>query len=267
MSREFVLIGDPVAHSRSPLIHRAAFSQWDIDATYAVRRVPVADLAREVRGIASRGGGNVTLPHKGAVAALIDEPTDDVRATGACNCFWGLSDGGVAGDNTDVGGFAAAVTAVLPDLEGAEVLVLGAGGGARAVVHALLGLGASTIRLTNRTIERARALADDFDGGVDVVRTADDAPADLLVNATRLGLSPADPLPFDFATAPVGAVFDLVYAPGETALVRAARARGIPAVDGLPMLVHQAALSLKRWFPDLEPPMEVLFSAARGDDA
>ena len=267
MGREFVLIGDPVAHSRSPRIHRAAFSHWGLDASYSLRRVTAEEVEEEVRRAAARGGGNVTLPHKGAVASLIDEPTDAVRATGACNCFWGAGDGSVVGDNTDVAGFAAAVGQVTRDLSGADVLVLGAGGAARAVVHALRGFGARRIRLYNRTQGRAHRLAEDLGGAVEVVPGGFDEPVDLLVNATRLGLSADDPLPFDFAAAPVGAVFDLVYAPGETALVRAARALGIPATDGLPMLVHQAALSLKRWYPDLEPPMDVLFSAARGEDA
>lgn len=264
MGREFVLIGDPIAHSLSPRIHSAVFDHWDVKARYGVTRVDARDVPEALSRAAARGGGNVTLPHKRAAARCLDAPSADVVATGACNCFWGLEDGAIAGDNTDVGGFIASLPEVLADASGASVLLLGAGGAARAVVHALLGLGVSEIRVRNRTRERARLLAADFGGAVQVADEPASRGADLLVNATRLGLEPSDPLPCDLAETGVGAVFDLVYAPGETPLVRAARERGIPAQDGLPMLVHQAALSLRRWFPDRDPPLDVMFRAVHG---
>lgn len=264
MRRDFVLIGDPVAHSLSPRIHRAVFDYWGVDAGYDVLRVGAGDLQAELSKAARSGGGNITLPHKRAAARCLDQATADVGATGACNCFWGLEDGGVAGDNTDVGGFTAALAEVLDDVSGAGVLVLGAGGAARAVVHALLGLGVAEIRVWNRTRDRALRLAARFGGAVQVVDDPAFEPADLLVNATRLGLEPSDPLPCDLSETDFGAVFDLVYACGGTPLVRVARELGIPATDGLPMLVHQAALSLLRWFPDRDPPLEVMFRAVRG---
>jgi shikimate dehydrogenase len=264
MRRDFVLIGDPVAHSLSPRIHTAVFDHWGVDAGYDVLRVDAGDLPAELSRAARRGGGNVTLPHKRMAARCLDQATADVGSTGACNCFWGLEGGGVAGDNTDVGGFTAALPDVLDDASGAGVLLLGAGGAARAVVQALLGLGVAEIRVWNRTPDRARRLAARFGGAVQVVDDPASGPADLLVNATRLGLESSDPLPCDLSEIDVGAVFDLVYARGGTALVYAARELGLPATDGLPMLVHQAALSLRRWFPDRDPPLDVMFRAVRG---
>ncbi len=262
MTQAFVLLGNPVAHSVSPAIHAAGFAASGIDATYSVRAVDVTGFAAVFRRVAAAGGGNVTLPHKTAAAGLLDRATPAVEATGACNCFWDAGREGVAGDNTDVGGFAAAVADLGLELAGARVFLVGAGGAARAVARAASVAGAR-LEIANRDGSRARALAERFGGGSGTV-AAVDAPRgsyDLAVNATRLGLEPGDPLAMDPESVRAAAVLDLVYAPGETPLVHAFRRRGVPAADGLGMLIHQAALSFARWFPGVDPPLDAMRAA------
>ena len=259
---EFRLLGRPVSHSVSPALHEAAFRHWGIDASYGALDVAPEDLESTVARVAAAGGGNVTLPYKSRVAALIERPGDTVRGTDACNCFWGSPDG-LRGENTDVGGFIAACGDLGVSLAGARVLVLGAGGAARAVLHALEREGAGRVEIWNRTRSRAEALAA---GARLDTRVRADPPrgigVDLVVNATRLGLDPADPLPLELADVDAGAALDLVYGPDRTAWVRHASARGIPCADGVDMLVHQAALSLGWWFPEREPPVDAMRRAA-----
>ncbi len=273
----FVLVGDPVAHSISPPVYRAAFERWGANATYTARTTSERELESVVRRAAGTGGGNVTLPHKPRVAGWLERSTAAVAATGACNCFWLDSDGRLSGDNTDVAGFLAAVDALGVTLDGARVLLLGAGGAARAVLHAAVVGGASRIDVRNRTRDRAealvaaiapdraRALADEGRAGRSRAGGArrGSAPYDLVVNATSLGLGAEDPLPLDLGGLDARAVLDLAYAPGGTRWSRAASALGLPAADGLEMLVRQAALSLRRWFPDEEPPLDAMRVAAR----
>lgn len=264
--RAFELLGDPVEHSVSPAMLRAAFDALGLEATYRARRTTPPELAHALRGTRAGGGGNVTLPHKGPAATLVDVRTPAVEATRACNCFWRDRDGRLVGDNTDVEGFLAAagqLASGLPD--GARILLVGAGGAARAVVHACALGGAATVEIINRTRARAEALAASARGVEARVVTRDEIACryDLAVNATSLGLRRSDPLPIDPDDLDAGAVLDLVYAPGGTAWSRAAAARGVPAADGLEMLVRQAAASLRRWFPGLEPPLEAMREAAR----
>lgn len=269
----FALLGSPVEHSVSPQIHRAAFAHLGLDASYEAVRVGEDGLASAMRTWARRGGGNVTLPHKERAAALLEAPYEAVRATAACNCFWrDPSSGRLTGDNTDVGGFVAAVRELeLPGgLPGTRALLLGAGGAARAVLHALLEAGAARVDVANRTASRARELVRQFEadgkaGRARAVPFEASPPSsyDVVVNATSLGLRPSDPLPLRLDSAEVGAALDLVYAAGGTGWTRHARALGIPAADGLGMLVHQAALSLRRWLPGTDPPLEAMREAAR----
>lgn len=267
--RQFVLLGDPVAHSLSPTIHQAAFQAWGVDARYRLRRVDDADLTEVVLEVARGGGGNVTLPHKEAVAALIQDPAPDLVETGACNCFWMSPDGTLAGDNTDVRGFLAALDDLAASVEGEAVLVLGAGGAARAVVIALRRRGVARVDLWNRTADRARRLVVDIGGGsacapIHVLdRRSPGQRYALVVNATRLGIHASDPLPIELDGGVAEAAIDLVYGSAGTPWVRRARSLGIPARDGLVMLVHQAARSLKRWFPDRQPPIPLMLEAAR----
>lgn len=266
----YVLLGAPVDHSASPAIHRAAFETLELDARYEAREVSAAELVPAMRAWSARGGGNVTLPHKERAAAALEAWSDAVEATGACNCFWRDGRGRLAGDNTDVDGFLAAVDELLTaePLADARVLLLGAGGAARATAYACLRAGVRKVEVLNRTGPRARAMEREIPGAAGRLEALS-PPAqlrggyDLVVNATSLGLRPADPLPLALEGLEAGAVLDLVYAPGETEWCRRARRLGIPAADGLGMLVHQAAFSLRRWRPGVEPPLEVMRAAAR----
>ena len=253
----FAVLGDPVSHSLSPVIHNAAFRAAGRRAVYVARRVTREECGPMLRSLAlGGGGGNVTVPHKEAVLPFLDRCTEAVTATGACNTFW-AQQGVVWGDNTDVEGFRETWRGVCSGLGGEiEVLLLGAGGAARAVIFALLGSEeVSCIRLWNRTREKAAALARHF--ASDRVCRVDGyggSAADVLVNATSAGMDsvsmPVDPT--RLATPPLR-VIDLVYGKGPTPLCRYAAQLGVPAVDGLGMLVRQAEASYARWFGEPAP--------------
>jgi shikimate dehydrogenase len=243
----------------SPVIQNAAFHAADVDAVYVALRSSASDLAHLMRGISAGGGaGNVTLPHKEKAATVVTAPSDAVRRTGACNTFWG--DGAeIRGDNTDVEGFVRALRSFLghPPTNH-RVLLLGAGGAARAALVGLLDDGVEEVLIMNRTTERARAVARRIGGKR--VRVADGRAAvqgesfDLVVNATRLGLDERDPLPVDLELFDrVGAVLDLVYGSGTTAFVRTAERRGLRAADGREMLVQQGAVAFERWTGQAAP--------------
>ena len=254
-----VLLGAPVAHSLSPRFQTAALTAAGIPLRYEARHVEPAALAGVLRSLVAEGAaGNVTVPHKEAVARLCDERTPLAERTGAVNTFW--SDGGrLVGDNTDVGGFEHLLARTLggPLPRAARVALLGAGGSAAAVLAAVERAGGATVSIHARTPERARELARRFAPFCAVASTAEEAlrGADVVVNATPLGLV-GDDVPIDPDRLPAGiAVVDLVYRPGETTWVRRARARGHRAEDGLAMLVEQGALAFERWFgrpPDRE---------------
>lgn len=266
--RHFTLVGDPVDHSISPAIHAAAFGALGLHAGYSSRRTSAEELPTVLRTAADEGGGNVTLPHKERVARLLDVSTAAVDATGACNCFWSDPRSRLAGDNTDVGGFLASLPVVgIATLTGARVLLMGAGGAARAVLHACHLQRVAAVDVLNRNRERASAMVSTVGREIEtrVLRGPDQIARsyDLVVNATSLGLQPDDPPPGPPPGEGVGAAVDLVYAKGGTAWSRSAAERGVPAADGLEMLVQQAALSLQRWYPGVEPPLEVMRRAAR----
>jgi shikimate dehydrogenase len=249
------VIGWPVGHSRSPLIHNYWIKEHGLDAEYRREAVPPDQLAAFVAHFSRRGyvGANVTVPHKEAVLAL-SEPDERARAVGAANTLW-LEGGRLRATNTDVEGFIANLDATAPgwDRGLGSALVLGAGGAARAVVFGLLERGIGRICLANRTAGRAAALRAKFGERVEPVAWSDVgsrlAEAGLLVNTTSLGMTGQPPLAIDLARLPAGAVVsELVYAPLETALLTAAKARGLRAVDGLGMLLHQAVGGFQRWF-------------------
>jgi shikimate dehydrogenase len=265
-TRVFALIGDPVSHSCSPAIQNAAMGDQGLDGIYVALRSNAEDMVGFVRGLArSGGGGNITLPHKEKAATVVDVPSSAVRRTGACNTFW-LEDGRVHGDNTDVEGLARALDGFLEGgVEGNRVLVLGAGGAARACLVSLIDRGVKEIQLLNRTSERARAVARRIGGErvrvVDDARGVEGASYDLVLNTTSLGLEPNDPLPLDPGIlGRAGAVMDLVYGPASTPFVKRARELGIRAVDGRDMLIHQGAVSFERWW-DRIPSLDVMRSA------
>lgn len=258
-TRLFAVLGDPVAHSLSPRLHSAAIAARDLDAVYLALRCGPHDAPGLIRAIArAGGGGNVTVPHKERAAEAVERTTAAVERTGACNTFW-FHEGEVWGDNTDVAGFRGAVASLRPaGVAGARALLLGAGGAARAALFALIDGGAAEVAVLNRTPARARTLTDTVgEGRALALASASDVdgePFDLVVNATSLGLHPADALPLDVERCgEVGAVLDLVYGAQPTPLVRSARRCGIPADDGREMLLLQAAAAFRNWFGDPVP--------------
>ena len=271
MRKLFLLLGDPVAHSRSPAIHARAFALLGLDAAYAPCRVAEQDLERAVDGLRALGvdGFNVTVPHKAAVAQLVDRLHLGAARIGAVSCV--TRDGeALVGHNTDAPGLLRALRARRIDASGRAVVV-GAGGSARAAAFAVAEH-AQGLTILNRTAERARSLAYAVQATGARVQTATldsvDArrvlqEAALVVHCTTVGLQD-DALPFDPALLPAGsALADLVYrgASGETALVRAVRQRGLAAVDGIDVLVHQAIASLEIWLS--RPQLDELAPALR----
>lgn len=267
-TRVLTLLGDPVAHSASPEIQNAAFREAGVDGVYVAVRCAADDLSGFMHGLArAGGGGNITLPHKEKAAALVDVPSEAVRRTGACNTFWGV-EGKVHGDNTDVDGFRRALRLFLDgSVQGIRVLLLGAGGAARAALLGLLEEGAAEVLLFNRTSERARAVARRIGGQrarvVPLVSGLEGERFDLVVNATRLGLDPHDVSPLDFARlGRAGAAMDLVYAREKTPFQRAADRHGVRSTDGMEMLVQQGAVSFERWW-GRPAPIDVMRAAVR----
>jgi shikimate dehydrogenase len=269
-ARAACLIGWPAAHSRSPLIHHYWLRTLGIAGGYSIEAVPPEGFAEFVSQLSAHGfvGANVTIPHKERVLAL-SRPDARARAVGAANTLW--YDGGeLRATNTDIEGFLNNLDAAAPGWDAAEeALVLGAGGSSRAVVFGLIERGIKHVHLANRTIDRARALADQFGAGVDPVTwdaIGDRLPdAGLLVNTTSLGMHGQPPLEIDVSRLPSQAVVaDLVYVPLETALLAAARARGLRTADGLGMLLHQAVRGFELWFgqrPQVTPELRALVEA------
>lgn len=273
-TRLIALLGDPVGHSLSPIFQNAAFAAAGVDGVYLALRCGPGELPGLLRGIAlSGGGGNVTLPHKELAARSVQRATEAVALTGACNTYW-LQDGEIWGDNTDVAGFSAAAAALLGGPpSGARVLLLGSGGAARAALAALRADGAAEVVVRNRTPERGETLSRAFHTPATRVSVSPLTESlagerfDLVVNATSLGIRSTDPLPLPTTGGPaVAAALDLVYAPGETRWVRELRSRGVPAADGLEMLLRQGAAAFLRWWgrdPSLEAMRSALSAAAR----
>ena len=264
------LIGWPAAHSRSPLIHHYWLRQLGIEGGYNIEAVPPEGFAEFVLHLSAHGfvGANVTIPHKERALAL-SQPDARARAVGAANTLW-YSSGKLCSTNTDVEGFVGNLDASAPGWDGAtDVLVLGAGGASRAVVFGLIERGIVRVHLANRTMERARALADQF--GVNVHPIAWDAiegvlpRVKVLVNTTSLGMHGQPALELDVNLLPPDAVVaDLVYVPLETPLLAAARARGLKTADGLGMLLHQAVRGFELWFgqrPEVTSELRTLVEA------
>jgi shikimate dehydrogenase len=268
-TRVFSLIGDPVAHSASPTIQNAAMRDLGLDGVYVALQATQAEMVGFVRGLAlSGGGGNITLPHKEKAATVVDVRSSAVKRTGACNTFW-YEDGKVHGDNTDVEGFAGALEVFLGGPpEGQRVLVVGAGGAARACLVALMDSDVAEVHIVNRTRDRARVVARRIGGErvrvLDEMREADGQAYDLVINTTSLGLKSGDPLPLDLRRlGRAAAVMDMVYLAQPTPFVEAARILGIRATDGLEMLVQQGAVSFERWWGK-KPSLEVMRTSVRG---
>jgi len=261
--------GWPVDHSRSPTIHRYWLREFGLAGSYERFAVQPAEFREFVAGIGRNGlvGANITAPHKETAYLLCDRRTPVADALGAVNTFW-REDGRLWGDNTDVAGFLANMDESAPGwAERAKLaVVIGAGGAARAIIYALISRRFERIVVVNRTQARAEALAAQFGSSTKAVTwaalPAELAEAHLLVNASTLGMVGQPPLVVDLGALPDRAsVADVVYVPLRTPLIEAARARGLRAVEGLGMLLHQAAPAFTRWFgrqPVVTPALRAL---------
>jgi len=272
------LIGWPVGHSISPVMHNAAFARLGMDWRYVTLPVsahPSERVGEAVRGVRALGlkGANVTVPHKQAVLPFLDSLTPAARAIGAVNTILVVDDE-LIGDNTDALGFIADLHEQGVAVTGMSALVLGAGGSARAVVYGLADAGAKAITVLNRSRSRADLLAGEMAEFFPacVFRTGalpEDIPdanadADLVVNCTSVGMAPCpEEMPWDEETefAPEQVVYDLIYRPAVTRLLQMAAADGAVAIGGLGMLIWQGALAFQRWTGQ-KPPVEIMRAVA-----
>jgi shikimate dehydrogenase len=259
------VMGWPVAHSRSPAIHSHWIRQYGLSGAYVLLPVAPDLLSDAVRGLRALGfaGCNLTIPHKVAAMALVDRIDPLARRIGAINTIVVEKDGALSGYNTDAFGYIQSLLDAQPDwrADAGPVLVLGAGGASRAVIVALAERGAKEIRLCNRSLDKAQALAAEFGTPVQAVpweqrHAALDGVA-LLVNTTSLGMKGQDPMELSLDHLPARAlVSDIIYVPLETPLLAAARQRGNPTVNGLGMLLNQARPAFQHWFgvmPEITP--------------
>jgi len=269
------LIGWPVEHSLSPAMHNSAFAALGLNWCYVPLPVHPERLWEAIAGLRALGfvGANVTVPHKEAVMSYLDEVTPEAQTIGAVNTIVVLEEKSI-GYNTDWQGFLAALSESGFDPQGKRAVVLGAGGAARAVVYALA-QGGAQVTVLNRTLSRAQALVQDFSPlfpHCSLVSLPFTPPtlevqtteAHLLVNTIPVGMWPGvDQSPWPEALAFPGhlTVFDLVYNPGETKLLRQARAAGAKGIGGLGMLVHQGAAAFELWARE-EAPVETMWAAA-----
>ena len=270
------VVGDPIAHSLSPRLMRFWIEALDLDALYAPYAVSATGFAPFVEGLACShvAGLNVTLPHQESALALADTASDAAKRIGAANLLT-FDAGKIHADNTDGIGFLAALKPANIKYRQSTALILGAGGASRALVHALLTSGISRLILANRSRSRAERLVDeiapmaaviDWDRKDDVL-----AEADLVINATSLGLKGVDPLKLDWKRAKPGTVaFDSVYTPLETEFLKGARACGLTGIDGLDMLIGQARPSFRAFFgreAPILPPVRPALIESLGDEA
>jgi shikimate dehydrogenase len=267
------LMGWPVMHSRSPKLHNHWFETHGLAGTYVPLAIQPDGLGAALRSLAPLGfaGCNLTIPHKETALAFVDEIDEVARRIGASSCITVRKDGSLLASNNDCYGFIEGIVEAYPDWRADEgpAVVIGAGGGSRAVVYALADRGARDIRLVNRSMARAEALARDFPGPVKVYpweerhRILDGAA--LLVNTTSQGMVGNPPLDLSLDALPKSAlVCDIIYIPKETPLLVAARERSNRTVNGLGMLLHQARPAWRGWFgidPKVTPELRALIEA------
>ena len=251
------VIGDPILHSKSPILHRFWLNQNNINGHYIPLRVSKMDLELVLKTLPKMGfsGVNVTVPHKESVLKIANEITQSASQIGSANTLTFLPCGGFKADNTDGYGF-------LKNLEenesmwdplNAKVFIIGAGGASRAVISALLNSGVSKIVITNRTHERANELKEYFDRKIDVIKWNEKeqflGEINTLVNTTTLGMLGCENLDLPLSSINKGTiVLDLVYNPIKTTLLQNAEKQGCKIIDGLGMLLHQATPGFKEWF-------------------
>jgi shikimate dehydrogenase len=267
------VMGWPVMHSRSPKLHNFWLQQYGLPGTYLPLEIRQDQLEQALRALPALNfaGCNLTIPHKEAALGLIDAIDPAARRIGAVNTIVVGPDGELEGRNTDAYGFISSVCDAHPNWHASDgpIAVLGAGGGARAVLTALIEAGAQEIWLANRNIQRAEALAQEFGPPIGVCdwskrHEALDQAA-MLVNTTSLGMLGQPPLDIVLQALPFTAIVcDIVYVPLETPLLAAARRRGNPSVDGLGMLLHQARPAFEAWFgilPEVSPALRTIMEA------
>ncbi|HXD52140.1 MAG TPA: shikimate dehydrogenase [Burkholderiales bacterium] len=255
------VMGWPVMHSRSPLLHNYWFKQHGLTGTYVPLAIAPATLAVALRALHPLGfaGCNLTLPHKQAAMTVVDEVDALAKTIGAISCVIARPDGSLAGTNNDCYGFIENLRQSQPGwrADAGPVVVIGAGGGARAVCYGLAQEGAREIRVVNRSLARAQEIANDFGGPLKVLpweqrHDALDGAA-MVVNTTSCGMVGQPALDLKLDKMPKNALTaDIIYIPLETPLLAAARARGNPTVNGLGMLLHQGRPAWKAWF-GIEP--------------
>lgn len=262
-TRVAAVIGSPVHHSLSPALHNAAFEQLGLDWVYVALHVSPGGAQRAIDAMRTfaLGGLSVTMPHKEATADAVDLLDPAAAALRSVNTVVPQPDGTLKGYSTDGAGFVASLAAAGVAVEGRSVCLLGAGGAARAIADALGRSGAASVSVVNRTAGAAEATAALAAGVGRVGDARDVADADIVVNATSVGMG-TEQLPCDASALRAGQVVaDIVYHPRDTALLRAARAAGATPVDGLGMLVHQAALQQQLWH-GASPDIRVMTAAA-----
>jgi shikimate dehydrogenase len=260
-TRLLAVLGDPIGHSLSPVMHNAAIRLLGLDAVYVAWGTPPGALATALSALAAVGAaGNVTVPHKEAAERCVARKTELCARVGACNTFW-TEQGTLVGDNTDVAGILTALRQLDVDGPGSW-LVVGTGGAARAVAVAA-GEAKADLHVLSRDAARARDFADWARGrGVRASPARGSLNPDVAINATPAGWKEGDPLPVDLdSAARLRGALDLVYAPGGTRWVRALRAAGVAVQDGREVLLHQGAAAFERFFPDQGAPLDAMRAA------
>jgi shikimate dehydrogenase len=267
------LMGWPVMHSRSPRLHNYWLARYGLSGTYVPLAIPAHGLRAALRALPALGfsGSNLTIPHKEAALDIVDRVDPLARRIGAVNCVVVAPDGSPEGQNTDAFGFLESVREAQPDwrADAGALVVIGAGGGARAVLVSLIDQGAREIRLVNRTPARAQALARELGSPVRALewRERNDAldGAAMLIQTTSQGMVGEPALDLVLDALPGSAlVCDIVYIPRETPLLAAARRRGNPTVEGVGMLMHQARPAFRAWFgimPEVTPELRAMMEA------
>jgi shikimate dehydrogenase len=267
------VMGWPVMHSRSPALHNYWLAQHGLTGSYLPLAIKADGLRAALRALPALGfaGCNLTIPHKEAALDIVDTLDPVARRIGAMNCVVVAADGSLEGYNHDAFGYVQSILEAKPDWRGdaGPIVVIGAGGGARAVLVSLIDRGAREIRLINRTPARAQLLQRELGGPIRAIpwddRHAALAGAAMLVNTTNQGMVGEPPLELELDRLPTDAlVSDIIYIPRETALLAAARRRGNPTVNGLGMLLHQARPAFRGWFgvmPEVTPELRAMIEA------
>ena len=267
------VMGYPVMHSRSPKLHNYWLAKYGLTGTYVPLAIKAEHLRAALRALPALGfsGCNLTIPHKEAALEIVDRIDPPARRIGAVNCVAVAADGSLMGQNHDAFGYIESVREAQPRwrADAGPIVVIGAGGGARAVLVSLIDQGAREIRLVNRTPARAKALAGELGGPITALgweqREVALKGAAMLVNATNQGMVGEPPLDLALDALPVSAlVSDIIYIPRETALLAAARKRGNATVNGLGMLLHQARPAFHAWFgimPEVTPELRAMIEA------